>query len=458
MNTNGKSLIRRSLSTLACLAALALTPAALADVFTGDIDNNWFDAGNWSGGVVPTPVIDAEIQGGFDVTALLADSGGDSVQCNDMEIGWYDGPGVATLTSEVAIDVGCLEVGGARFDKGDFSGRLEVNGADVTTIEFYVAYNSSNPLDSTDGAVVITDGSLIFDCYGAIGWIFQGGGDATGYVSVTNGNITGNGEADIEIGYSIQTSPGHAEGTLRLENGTASGMGEVVLGYVSSSNPDSSASGTLILISSEMTLVSELYVAGASTGTATGLVVLDGSLLAIGPGSLYLHDGATTEFHVDGTNRVSTGDVGGPGRYAAIDYLGGGDAEISGDSDVEVHFGYTPADGDSFDLITLAVGEVFGGDGDFDEVRYVDLDPGFAASYEIVAGTGTSGEIFRVTVCLGDLDADGQNDLVDYAILAGCMDGPDQPLADGCDATDFDGDGDADLADFAMFQAAFGCP
>ena len=40
MNTNGKSLIRRSLSTLACLAALAHAPAALAAVFTGDIDNN----------------------------------------------------------------------------------------------------------------------------------------------------------------------------------------------------------------------------------------------------------------------------------------------------------------------------------------------------------------------------------------------------------------------------------
>ncbi len=60
--------------------------------------------------------------------------------------------------------------------------------------------------------------------------------------------------------------------------------------------------------------------------------------------------------------------------------------------------------------------------------------------------------------CAGDLDMDGDTDIDDFAIFAGCMDGPGQPLAPGCEETDFDGDGDVDMADFAAFQIGFGCP
>lgn len=60
--------------------------------------------------------------------------------------------------------------------------------------------------------------------------------------------------------------------------------------------------------------------------------------------------------------------------------------------------------------------------------------------------------------CVGDLDGNGQTDLEDYTIFAGCMEGTRQPLMLGCEAADIDTDGDVDLGDFALFQVAFGCP
>ncbi|MCB9850013.1 MAG: family 16 glycosylhydrolase [Phycisphaerales bacterium] len=58
----------------------------------------------------------------------------------------------------------------------------------------------------------------------------------------------------------------------------------------------------------------------------------------------------------------------------------------------------------------------------------------------------------------GDIDLDGDVDLVDYALLAGCLSGPNQTGAPvGClpahfERADYDGDGDVDVQDFAVAQ------
>ena len=55
----------------------------------------------------------------------------------------------------------------------------------------------------------------------------------------------------------------------------------------------------------------------------------------------------------------------------------------------------------------------------------------------------------------GDLDSDGDVDIDDYVILAGCLTGPEVPAADPCALADVTGDGVVDLVDLTVFQAAF---
>jgi len=61
----------------------------------------------------------------------------------------------------------------------------------------------------------------------------------------------------------------------------------------------------------------------------------------------------------------------------------------------------------------------------------------------------------------GDVDGDGDVDLADFGVFAGCLAGPGQSTPPGgCTqaqftAADFDADQNVDEADFAVFQAVF---
>ncbi|MHC4064226.1 MAG: proprotein convertase P-domain-containing protein, partial [Planctomycetota bacterium] len=55
----------------------------------------------------------------------------------------------------------------------------------------------------------------------------------------------------------------------------------------------------------------------------------------------------------------------------------------------------------------------------------------------------------------GDQDHDGDVDLDDFNIFAGCLAGPQIAYPPGCDDADIDIDGDVDLGDAAIFQEAF---
>jgi hypothetical protein len=57
-----------------------------------------------------------------------------------------------------------------------------------------------------------------------------------------------------------------------------------------------------------------------------------------------------------------------------------------------------------------------------------------------------------------DFDGDFDVDVDDFAILAGCLAGPDLPPSAGCAITDLCGDGDVALEDFALFQQQFTGP
>jgi predicted outer membrane repeat protein len=85
--------------------------------------------------------------------------------------------------------------------------------------------------------------------------------------------------------------------------------------------------------------------------------------------------------------------------------------------------------------------------------RYVD-DPAMPN-----VGSGTPpivdmGAYERNPFNLADLNMDGVVNGADLALFALCLQGPEVPLAGGCDARDFEADDDIDLKDFALLQRA----
>jgi uncharacterized lipoprotein YddW (UPF0748 family) len=82
-------------------------------------------------------------------------------------------------------------------------------------------------------------------------------------------------------------------------------------------------------------------------------------------------------------------------------------------------------------------------------------------AFSIVSGAGPyTVYVDDVTVlcdppAAGDLDVDGDADLLDYEILADCMQGPEVAVGSSCLDADLDGDGDVDLDDAAAFQSAY---
>ncbi|MBN1490701.1 MAG: GerMN domain-containing protein [Phycisphaerae bacterium] len=63
------------------------------------------------------------------------------------------------------------------------------------------------------------------------------------------------------------------------------------------------------------------------------------------------------------------------------------------------------------------------------------------------------------TISFGDFDLDDDVDLTDFALFAGCFNGPNRaPATSGCEVVDYDGDSDVDLGDFSMFATCFNGP
>ncbi|MBN1512537.1 MAG: FG-GAP repeat protein [Phycisphaerae bacterium] len=92
-------------------------------------------------------------------------------------------------------------------------------------------------------------------------------------------------------------------------------------------------------------------------------------------------------------------------------------------------------------------------------VALADAETVIGAYMDDHTGLSDAGSVYVVDLnCSfepGDLDVDGDVDVNDFVILAGCLDGPLGGLSPGCEGADLDGDLGADLADFGVFQGLF---
>ena len=80
--------------------------------------------------------------------------------------------------------------------------------------------------------------------------------------------------------------------------------------------------------------------------------------------------------------------------------------------------------------------------------------------FKLLPGDGAAEDTFGWSVAVSGTTAIGLSDFADFAFFAGCMSGPGQPVAPGCDPADMNRDGHVDTFDFGLFQDAFavGCP
>ncbi len=80
----------------------------------------------------------------------------------------------------------------------------------------------------------------------------------------------------------------------------------------------------------------------------------------------------------------------------------------------------------------------------------------YTVSIRAINAVGAAIETWQLSVeSEGDLDSDGDTDLIDYQAFSDCIVGPGGGVGTGCDCADTDADNDVDLADYARVANAF---
>lgn len=224
----------------ACFAPAIAVAASLS--WTGAVDSNWNNAGNWSSASVPNSVNSVVIDGGNFPAEVL---GGNSANASDLTVG-LDNNGALTV-------LGTLQTSSASLgaDAGS-TGVVDMTGVDAN-------WQNTGTLavgGQGTGTFAITAGAQ----YQGVGAVYVG--DAAGSIgSLTVGGqsvFTLSGGQPLFIGYDGQ-------GTLELTSGATAETGDATLGYGagSSGNVSMSGSGTSWLINGD------LIVGGSGIGTMT---------------------------------------------------------------------------------------------------------------------------------------------------------------------------------------------
>jgi T5SS/PEP-CTERM-associated repeat protein len=258
-------------SVVALGLALAMTTPSHADSWTGTSSNDWFTAGNWSGGV-PT-IFDYAMIGTDTPNATVV--GAPGAVAGNLFVG-YLGTGTLTIQNGGALS---NQYGFIGYDPSSGStGTVTVSGAGSSWTNsgaLFVGYGGT-------GTLTIQSGGAVSNGIGYIGY----NPGSTGTVIVTGAGSSWTNSSDLSVGYG-------GTGTLTIQNGGAVTNG---IGYISY-NPGSTGAVTVSGTGSSWTNSSDLYVGHGGTGTLT---IQNGGAVSNGIGYIGYNPGSTGTVTVSG--------------------------------------------------------------------------------------------------------------------------------------------------------------
>ncbi|MDO9412062.1 MAG: autotransporter domain-containing protein [Pseudolabrys sp.] len=278
LTARGRLLRTTLLGTTALVAlglVLAPSPSRSDTNWTGANSTDWFDPGNWSGGV-PTNATDAF----FDmVTPNPAEVDGPAAQAGEIYVGII-GTGTLTIQNGGAVSSNSGIIGFST----TAAGTVTVDGAGsswVNTGQLAVALAGTGVLNIQNGGIVSNGSSVI-----------GGLGGSTGTVTVDGTGSSWTNAGALSVGY-----PG--TGTLTIQNGGAVSNSSGNIGYFAGSTGTVTVDGT----GSSWTNVSDLAVGNSGTGT---LMIQNGGAVSNAIGFVGSNAGSTGTVTVDGAGSTWT--------------------------------------------------------------------------------------------------------------------------------------------------------
>jgi outer membrane autotransporter protein len=277
-SSNAKALKCLALTSTALVCLGQPIPASAAEVWTGTASTNWFTAGNWNNGAVPTSIDDVTLNATFPNPTVV---NGANAAAHYLYLGTIDSyTGSLTITN-----------GGTVADTAGFVGHLSnANGVVTVTGAGSVWSNSSDLFlassTNSTGTLTISNGGAVSDTVGHVGY----GGTGTATVDGSGSTWTNSGDLYIAE---------HGVGTLVVTKGGAVSNATGTIGWHAGSNGMVTVDGA----GSTWTNSSNLFVGDQGMGTLT---VSNGGAVSNSTARIGHLAGSTGMVFVDGAGSTWT--------------------------------------------------------------------------------------------------------------------------------------------------------
>lgn len=331
----------RLLVVIAAFSAAA-SQAQAQTVWVGGNGNNWSTSANWNNGE-PALGTNAHLNNGDTIVIDQPDEGAGFADINGL--GTFDIRTGATMSTTGSMRIGI---------SGGSNGTLLMNGGTVSIggggSDFTVG-DSGTSASRAIGSATIGGGTITAPDNMLVG----GGGNADGVVLQNGG--------DLSFGNTLVVGGGGTSTGIYNMNGGSFAANAMVVG--------NNGSGSYTFNGGTLNIANALTVASGSA--ATGTLKIEGSGGTINTGTLTAGAGTSSlVFEIEDSSGTTL-----------IDVLG---AATLGSSRIDLNLdGYTPAGGETFDLLTGAT--VSGGV----------LDPADAGQWSLNIVSGDNGQILQAT-------------------------------------------------------------